>query len=229
MATACVTSAQGQAYTAIGHKGKSIEKRKAGKNMKLADRIFKRTDWHMTSKFGPRKHPVTGEVKPHNGTDYGTGGTKWPQYAIENGMVLRTGTDPGAGKFVWVNYPRIGLKLFQCHLDSINVRAGQAVMEGALLGTTGTTGNSTGIHMHLGMQPSTGGAWRDPHAYNYIPPLPKQNAAEHLESAVLDIIAREVIRGKWGNGDERRKRLAAAGHNPAAVQKRVNELLKQSA
>ncbi|MCM1222971.1 MAG: N-acetylmuramoyl-L-alanine amidase, partial [Lachnospiraceae bacterium] len=34
------------------------------------------------------------------------------------------------------------------------------------------------------------------------------------------------IRGDWGNGDERRKRLAAAGYDYSAVQKRVNELLK---
>ena len=42
----------------------------------------------------------------------------------------------------------------------------------------------------------------------------------------VDEIAREVIRGDWGNGDERRKRLAAAGYDYSAVQKRVNELLK---
>ncbi|MCM1497131.1 MAG: N-acetylmuramoyl-L-alanine amidase [Clostridium sp.] len=42
----------------------------------------------------------------------------------------------------------------------------------------------------------------------------------------VDDIAREVIRGDWGNGDERRKRLAAAGYDYSAVQKRVNELLK---
>lgn len=42
----------------------------------------------------------------------------------------------------------------------------------------------------------------------------------------VDEIAREVIRGVWGNGDERRKRLAVAGYDYSAVQKRVNELLK---
>lgn len=42
----------------------------------------------------------------------------------------------------------------------------------------------------------------------------------------IDAIAREVIRGDWGNGDERRKKLTAAGYDYSAVQKRVNELLK---
>jgi len=42
----------------------------------------------------------------------------------------------------------------------------------------------------------------------------------------IDQLAREVIRGNWGNGEERRRRLTAAGHDAAAVQRRVNELLR---
>jgi len=42
----------------------------------------------------------------------------------------------------------------------------------------------------------------------------------------VDDIARQVIRGDWGNGDERRHRLTAAGHNARAVQARVNEMLR---
>lgn len=42
----------------------------------------------------------------------------------------------------------------------------------------------------------------------------------------IDAIAREVIRGDWGNGDERKQKLTAAGYDYSAVQKEVNELLK---
>lgn len=42
----------------------------------------------------------------------------------------------------------------------------------------------------------------------------------------IDAIAREVIRGDWGNGDERKQKLTAAGYNYSAVQKKVNELLR---
>ena len=42
----------------------------------------------------------------------------------------------------------------------------------------------------------------------------------------IDAIAREVIRGDWGNSDERKKKLTAAGYDYSAVQKKVNELLK---
>ena len=41
----------------------------------------------------------------------------------------------------------------------------------------------------------------------------------------VDTIAREVIAGKWGNGDERRRRLAKAGYNPTTIQNRVNQIL----
>ena len=44
----------------------------------------------------------------------------------------------------------------------------------------------------------------------------------------VDILAKEVIAGKWGAGDERKKRLTAAGYNYAAVQKRVNQMLSKA-
>lgn len=45
----------------------------------------------------------------------------------------------------------------------------------------------------------------------------------------VDTIAREVLAGKWGNGDDRKKRLTAAGYNYSAIQKRVNEILNEKA
>jgi hypothetical protein len=63
--------------------------------------------------------------------------------------------------------------------------------------------------------------------YNY----PWTNVLRYTEAATagkkdVDTIAREVIAGKWGNGDDRKKRLAAAGYNPTEVQTRVNAILK---
>lgn len=56
--------------------------------------------------------------------------------------------------------------------------------------------------------------------WDWIKPIPQ-------EEKTFDDIAREVIAGKWGNGSLRRKMLRVAGYNPALVQARVNELLKQ--
>lgn len=50
-----------------------------------------------------------------------------------------------------------------------------------------------------------------------------ENVYTELE---VDIIAKEVIRGKWGNGAERKRRLTQAGYDPVAVQQRVNEIMK---
>ncbi|MCM1164526.1 MAG: CHAP domain-containing protein, partial [Ruminococcus sp.] len=52
------------------------------------------------------------------------------------------------------------------------------------------------------------------------------NAADIAAEKSLDELAREVIRGDWGNGDERKKRLTEAGYDYTAVQKRVGELMK---
>jgi len=42
----------------------------------------------------------------------------------------------------------------------------------------------------------------------------------------IDVVAKEVIAGKWGNGEARKQKLTAAGYNYATVQQRVNQLLK---
>ena len=136
----------------------------------LATAVFKRADWYVTSNFGWRKHPITGEVKLHNGTDYGTYGQKWPQYALENGTVTQAGRASDGALFCWVQYPAAGIRCLHYHLDSVRVKAGQAVDSATLLGYTGTTGNSTGIHLHLGLQRlANPGDYIDPQAYAYTP------------------------------------------------------------
>ena len=193
--------------------------------MKLASRIFRRTDWYVTSPFGMRKHPVTGENKMHNGTDYGTYGQKWPQYALENGTVLSAGKDSTGAIFAWVRYPRLGIEVLYYHLDALYVKAGQAVSKDTVIGNTGTTGVSTGIHLHLGMRKSGTTANLDPHAYDYTEASVNPAPAPALGKNV-DEIAREVIAGKWGNGDDRKQKLTAAGYDASAVQNRVNEILR---
>ena len=138
--------------------------------MRLADRIFRRSDWRMTSPFGMRRHPSTGQQSMHNGTDYSTGGQNWPLHAIESGTVTGTGFCSSRGNFVVVNYPRLGRELHHFHMQRVDVRQGQSVSEGAVIGTAGSTGQSTGVHLHLGLRPNGGGAWQDPHAFVYSPP-----------------------------------------------------------
>jgi hypothetical protein len=145
----------------------------SSKNGKL---IFKDFEPYITSSFGWRKHPITGELKFHQGVDYGTNRKKIPQYALEEGIVLNAGTDSLGGKFVYVDYPRIGKVMLYYHLDTVAVKKGQLVNRNTVLGNTGTTGQSTGIHAHIGLfkksewsKPYSKRVWEDFEAFNYVP------------------------------------------------------------
>lgn len=185
--------------------------------MKLATRIFRREDWYVTSPFGWRKDPINGKTAYHSGVDYGTHGNKWPQYALENGVVESCGIDVGGAIFAWVKYPRISIRLLHYHLDSLCVKKGWAVNKDTIIGYTGTTGRSTGIHLHLGMTLMGRVDKLDAHAYDYIE-VP-------VETKTIEQLAKEVLEGNWGNGVDRKNRLTAAGYNYSDVQRRVNELV----
>ena len=59
-------------------------------------------------------------------------------------------------------------------------------------------------------------------SYNAV----QKRVNEKLYKKTVDEIANEIIRGEWGNGDERKQKLTAAGYDYSAVQKRVNEMLR---
>jgi len=100
----------------------------------------------VTSKYGPRTDPVTGEPAFHHGIDYATPvGT--PIYANQPMTVTKVGYEPGYGKYVYAkdangNEHRYG------HLDSQNVKPGDTINPGDKIANTGNTGKSTGPHLH---------------------------------------------------------------------------------
>lgn len=107
----------------------------------------------VTSNFGWRIHPIFGTPRLHNGTDFGAGcGTA--QYATRAGVVARVGTNSWLGNFVVINHGMINGKSWVTehgHLQSAAVSAGQSVTTNTVIGYTGTTGNSTGCHLHLNL------------------------------------------------------------------------------
>lgn len=141
--------------------------------MKIAERTFRRKDYRLTSPYGTRIHPVTKVKSFHWGVDYGTQGQKWKQYALEEGTVLSAGVDnssSGQGAlFAWVSYPRLGIKCLYYHLDVVYVKRGQSVTHDTVIGLTGTTGRSTGIHLHLGTKWLKTDAYFDPETFDYQP------------------------------------------------------------
>lgn len=102
---------------------------------------------HVTSSYGMRVHPITGVRKLHDGTDFGAScGTR--VRAAGPGTVVRTPTDRGYGKRIIIEHAA-GLRTGYAHLSSRSVRVGQTVRTGTVIGRVGSTGLSTGCHLHF--------------------------------------------------------------------------------
>ena len=104
-------------------------------------------DGEVTSGFGPRRHPIFGVVRPHNGIDL-DGDTGDPVRAARSGEVILAGTRNGFGKTI-VIYHGLGYSTLYGHLNSIAVSEGATVSSGDQIGTVGSTGWSTGPHLHF--------------------------------------------------------------------------------
>ena len=74
--------------------------------------------------------------------------TKPPIYAAEGGKVEVVKSGGGYGNYIIINHGN-GLKTLYAHLDSVSVKQGQSVSRGQTIGIMGSTGNSTGIHLHF--------------------------------------------------------------------------------
>jgi len=98
--------------------------------------------------------------------------------------VLSAGKDSTGALFAWVRFPRIERDLLYYHLDKLFVSAGQAVTKDTVIGNTGTTGNSTGIHLHLAMRKSGSTAYLDPHAYVYV----EESAASIGKGSIVNFL-----------------------------------------
>lgn len=101
----------------------------------------------VTSGFNPRRfHPVLKTRRPHNGTDFGAPqGT--PIRASGSGKVVFSGRNGGHGNFVKIDHPGPYASSYS-HMHKIRVKNGQRVKQGQIIGTVGTTGMSTGPHLH---------------------------------------------------------------------------------
>lgn len=105
----------------------------------------------VTSPFGMRTHPVTGIYKLHDGTDFSAScGT--PIYSAADGVVTHAGAAGAYGNQVGIDHGLVGgtpVTASYSHLSAIGVRTGQSVRAGQVIGWVGTTGSSTGCHLHF--------------------------------------------------------------------------------
>ena len=102
----------------------------------------------LSSGFGRRKHPILGYTKMHRGLDFAAPrGT--PIYAAGNGRIQVAGRNGAYGKYVRIRH-NAGYSTAYAHLKGFarGMRAGRRVTQGEVIGYVGTTGRSTGPHLH---------------------------------------------------------------------------------
>ncbi|MBQ3210785.1 MAG: peptidoglycan DD-metalloendopeptidase family protein [Oscillospiraceae bacterium] len=105
------------------------------------------TSTYLTSRFGLRTHPVTGTQKSHTGIDIGAGAGD-NALAADGGTVTMAGWNGGYGNCVMIDHGN-GYKTLYAHLSSISVAKGSVVDKGVVVGHVGSTGVSTGPHLHF--------------------------------------------------------------------------------
>ncbi len=106
-----------------------------------------------TSAFQPaRRHPITGEVRPHYGVDY-RAPTGTPIYAAAGGFVDRSYTSESFGETVIIRHADGGATLY-AHLQRRDVQDDDPIVAGQQIGTANNTGHSAGSHLHMEYVPN---------------------------------------------------------------------------
>lgn len=146
----------------------------------------------LTSNFGNRRHPIMGTMRQHRGVDYAaTTGT--PIQAAGDARVMSVGWKGGYGRTVELDHGR-GHTTLYAHMSRFsNIRPGQRIAQGTVIGYVGSSGMSTGPHLHYEFR--VNGVHRNPLSVTLPPPEPLSGAAltafrEHTRDSLARI--REV-------------------------------------
>ncbi|MCI9227272.1 MAG: peptidoglycan DD-metalloendopeptidase family protein [Dorea sp.] len=102
---------------------------------------------YISSEFGWRAQPIPGASTNHKGMDFAAG-TGTPIYAAASGTVTSASYSGNAGNLIVINHGN-GLQTYYMHCNSMYVSAGQTVSKGQNIGSVGSTGNSSGPHLHF--------------------------------------------------------------------------------
>jgi murein DD-endopeptidase MepM/ murein hydrolase activator NlpD len=155
----------------------------------------------VTSGFGGRMHPIARQFRMHNGVDYAAP-TGTPIRSVGDGVVDFAGVQRGYGNVVEIKH-RDGKSTLYAHMNSIAVRKGQNIAQGQNIGTVGSTGWSTGPHLHFEFR--VNGIHHDPMT------LAKQSESVQLSASARPEFDRLA-------SDVRRKLAAAASLQLASAQ-----------
>lgn len=117
--------------------------------------------YRVTSNFGPRLHPIHKTWRNHNGIDIGAGGGT-PIVAAASGKVILAKYSSSYGNYIIIDHGS-GYATLYAHCSKLLVSVNQAVARGETIAKVGSTGWSTGNHLHFGVQ--IHGEWVDPMTY----------------------------------------------------------------
>lgn len=118
----------------------------------------------ITSDFGDREDPISGDDGMHNAIDIALDEGSCVAAAWD-GVVTKTGYDEKAGNYIWLVHKN-GNETFYCHLSEILVSKGVVIRSGETIAFSGNTGYSTGPHLHFAIKKN--GSYVDP--FDYLDP-----------------------------------------------------------
>ena len=127
----------------VGKKEENIDREKWLERYMSVSLPLKRIK--VTSPFGMRKDPFTGERKMHNGIDLHARNDE--VYAMFPGVVKKVGYDKRSGNYITLQHGDYTVSY--CHLSRVTLKEKTPVLAGDVVGITGNTGRSTGEHLHI--------------------------------------------------------------------------------
>lgn len=184
----------------------------------------------ITSYYGNRQYYYQGKLIKdfHNGIDLVPSPCNNNEIlAFAGGVVTsvqKTGVQYGTGCYVRLKHSN-GLNTLYYHLKSgsVCVNVGDKVIKGQKLGIIGTTGKSTGIHLHFQIDKGSSKTSINPYDYLFNDKIfIEEKTQNDLDKYSDEELARKVINGDYGNGQDRKNAL---GDRYNAVQSLVNKIL----
>ena len=137
---------------------------------------------YMTSSYGWRRHPISGRNKMHEGLDFAAPHGA-PIHAASGGMVLFSGYRAGYGKTVEIQHSH-NLVTVYAHASNLHVKRGDLVEKGQLIANVGSTGQSTGPHLHFEVR--VAGHPLDPSLFLPDPNKPELHLADASDGLQAD-------------------------------------------
>ncbi|MCL1138842.1 peptidoglycan DD-metalloendopeptidase family protein [Shewanella pneumatophori] len=176
---------QGDRYTAVRYKDGTYYS-EDGRSMRKAFLRSPVDFKYVSSSFNPRRlHPVTGQVRAHRGVDY-VAAVGTPIKAAGNGRVIKSSYNQYNGNYVFIKHNDTYTTKY-LHLTKRNVKTGQSVKQGQIIGTLGSTGRVTGPHLHYEF--IVNGVHRNPRTIK----LPKSDPIAKKEKAQFAQLSKTMM------------------------------------